>query len=168
MSESDLLLKNWLALNNKQSIDLFWSNVDKSGSCWLWTASKDVYGYGRFRLRKSHSDTRIKSHRIAYCLSKGFIDSTVCVLHSCDTPPCCNPDHLSAGTQSDNSNDMVAKKRYSFGEQYPKSKLTEESALEILKLKAANISPYVIAKMYGVSPTTVYHVGVKNWKHLVS
>lgn len=30
-------------------IDRFWAKVDKTDSCWLWTASVKPKGYGQFR-----------------------------------------------------------------------------------------------------------------------
>ncbi|WP_353848756.1 HNH endonuclease [Brevundimonas sp.] len=38
--------------------------------------------------------------------------SNECVLHKCDTPTCVNPDHLRAGTQLENIQDMNAKGRH--------------------------------------------------------
>jgi hypothetical protein len=34
------------------------------------------------------------------------------VMHSCDNPPCCNPDHLSLGTHLQNMAECRAKDRY--------------------------------------------------------
>jgi hypothetical protein len=34
------------------------------------------------------------------------------VCHRCDNPPCCNPDHLYAGTMSDNALDSAERKRH--------------------------------------------------------
>lgn len=51
------------------------------------------------------------AHRLAYELEHGPIPKGMVVMHSCDVPGCFNPDHLSIGTQADNSADMHAKKR---------------------------------------------------------
>lgn len=42
-----------------------------------------------------------------------------------------NPDHLFLGTDQDNANDKVAKRRHQFGERHHRAKLTNEQALAI-------------------------------------
>jgi hypothetical protein len=74
----------------------FWSRV-KIGTrddCWLWTGTMSTAGYGRLR----NNGPRIYAHRVAYMLSIGEIPDGLLVLHACDNPPCCNPDHLNVGT----------------------------------------------------------------------
>lgn len=87
----------------------FWRKVDIRGKddCWLWLASKDKDGYGRYR----HGRKIFQSNIFAYHVTKGDIPKGYVILHSCDNPPCCNPNHLSSGTHLDNMLDMVAKKR---------------------------------------------------------
>lgn len=89
----------------------FWSKVAVGGpdECWPWTMQrKGKVGYGVV----SVNGYPALAHRIAYLFDSGFIpDDVPFVLHCCDNPPCCNPDHLWLGTAADNYADMVAKGR---------------------------------------------------------
>lgn len=90
----------------------FWSKVDKGddgewGSCWLWTARTNHFGYGEFWFRK----TIHKAHRVAWILVNGEIPDGLCVLHRCDNPSCVNPEHLWLGTKCDNNRDKAEKGR---------------------------------------------------------
>jgi hypothetical protein len=78
--------------------DRFWSKVDKSGECWLWTASKKYKDYGQFWY-KGRNDF---AHRVAYELCKGAIPDGLQIDHLCRNPSCVNPDHLEAVTQREN------------------------------------------------------------------
>lgn len=89
----------------------FWNKVDKTENCWIWTASKDLSGYGTITY-----DRKVwKAHRLSYFLEFGSFDSSLRVLHSCDTPCCVRPSHLFLGTQSENMIDMVSKGRHGAG-----------------------------------------------------
>jgi hypothetical protein len=41
----------------------FWSKVDKSGECWLWTAALTSEGYGVFGI---YPGVAKRAHRLAY------------------------------------------------------------------------------------------------------
>lgn len=84
----------------------FEAKIDKSGNCWTWTAGKNNYGYGIFTVRKGQF---VQAHRFAYMLYVGPVGDAEKVLHKCDNPPCCRPDHLFKGTQGDNMRDAEAK-----------------------------------------------------------
>lgn len=89
-------------------ISRFWSKVDKTSGCWVWTASRSGNGYGQFRL-DGHNRP---AHRLAWELTHGAIPEGAFVLHECDNPPCVRPDHLFLGDQSLNMADMAGKGRH--------------------------------------------------------
>jgi hypothetical protein len=76
----------------------FWSKVDRSGDCWLWTAGCFSGGYGAFSMKRKPR----KAHRVAYEMFNGPIPDGLLVDHLCHTPPCVNPGHLRAVTNKQN------------------------------------------------------------------
>jgi hypothetical protein len=102
-------------INEKISIleDRFTKNIrieDKSG-CWEWTGFIRDYGYGGMYV----GGKVFTASRLSYMIHKGDIPKGLFVCHSCDKPICVNPDHLWAGTHSENMKDMVEKGRASKG-----------------------------------------------------
>jgi hypothetical protein len=61
----------------------------------------------------------VTASRVAWELMNGVIPDGYDVMHKCDNPPCCNPNHLKLGTHLQNMADMKEKKRY-----VPRTKLT--------------------------------------------
>lgn len=78
--------------------------------CWEWQGSRKPppRHYGM----TSYHGKPWMTHRLTYFLTKGEIPKGMLVMHSCDNPPCCNPDHLSLGTHLHNMSDCRAKGRY--------------------------------------------------------
>ncbi len=98
----------------KEADDLaayFWSRVDNSGDCWLWTGVIKDGGYGLVFFHKR----KYLAHRLSYRLVWGPFKGSLFVLHRCDNPPCVNPAHLFLGTHEDNIEDMFAKGRHKPG-----------------------------------------------------
>ena len=81
--------------------------IDQKNQCWNWIGKTISAGYGMVL----HDGMQRSSHRFSYEMHKGDIPSGLVILHSCDNRRCVNPDHLTAGTQSQNMRDMVQKGR---------------------------------------------------------
>ena len=134
------------------------------GSCWRWRGNKNQAGYGQFRVGR-HG--RVWSaHRVSWMLKNGDIPPKMLVLHRCDNPGCCNPDHLFLGTAKDNMQDCLNKGRRATN--YCKHtrirKLTDDQVREI---RADNRPVNVIAAAHGVSEQTVYGIRSRRRKALV-
>ena len=126
----------------------FWKKVDKSGDCWIWTATTKngvKNGYGQFR----YNGKIVIAHRFSYAEKFGPIPDGMFVCHSCDMPSCVNPDHLFLGTDADNKADMYAKKRNVFGEKHPNRIMDASTILAIRAAAKSGMSQTIIAEKYG-------------------
>lgn len=141
----------------------FWSQIDKSGDCWLWTGKTNGSGYGVFAPGTGKSEL---AHRFGHVLLKGPIPSGHRVLHGCDTPRCVL--HTFTGTQQDNIDDMRAKGRMPLGEKRAFAKLTADDVREIRRTYATGeADSRELAQRYAVSPCTILKIiHRKKWKHV--
>jgi hypothetical protein len=71
----------------------FWPKVEKTETCWNWTAAKDRHGYGRFG-RGSREDGAMFAHRYAWELENGPIPDGMDLDHVCHQHECVRPSHL--------------------------------------------------------------------------
>lgn len=149
--------------------EAFWSKI-KTGApseCWPWTASRRR-GYGRYGIAKGPT---LSAHRVAYALTKGAIPDGLCVLHKCDNPPCCNPDHLILGTIADNNADRKRKGRNgqggARGTKHRSAKLTDSDVIDIRRAVASGATQPEMANAYGLSIQSVYSIVHRlHWKHI--
>jgi hypothetical protein len=149
-------------MKRKSDLSDFLKKVDKTDTCWIWTGSKKTKGYGQFGVNYRV----VTTHRYAYENFIGKIPAGMVVMHTCDNPPCVNPDHLILGTIADNNADRDIKGRgnASKGSDHVMSKLTDD---EILMIRKDSRSQAKIAEEYGVSQAHISKIKNKrSWTHL--
>jgi len=162
----------------------FWSKVEKTGDgCWLWTAYKTSEGYGAFRV----GGVIEKAHRVAFVLGGGVLATGQVVMHICDRPSCCNPDHLRAGTIQENNLDRDQKgrqrtprgevhyarqspDRLARGMRHGCALLTDADVLAIRqRYRAGDARLKDLAQEYSMSITTIHEiVSGQTWRHLLT
>lgn len=88
----------------------FYSRLKPEGDCLVWTGARTgkqdnpkELQYGVFYFEGSQQLT----HRVALKLAGVEVPDDLLVCHTCDHPPCCDPEHLYVGTFSDNRRDQL-------------------------------------------------------------
>lgn len=81
----------------------FWSKVDKTGDCWVWTGAL-TRGYGVFRIRPGNS----VAHRVSYQWENGPIPDGYEVDHMCFNRACVRPSHLRLLTHVENGQNRTS------------------------------------------------------------
>ena len=80
----------------------FWSKVEFTEFCWLWQASNNGIGYGKFHASGGRNASAVYSHRWAYEFCVGPIPQGLTIDHLCRVTNCVNPDHLEPVTIREN------------------------------------------------------------------
>jgi hypothetical protein len=141
----------------KSLVDRFWDKFDRpEEGCWQWKAMTDENGYG-------HVSPSKYAHRVAWLLWFGPIPEGINVCHRCDNPGCVRPDHLFLGTQADNVQDCIMKKRHV--PPRPKTILTASQIKQIRMSYLAGLTQLALSHQYGVDRSTIgYIVRHKTWR----
>lgn len=148
----DMPVKDRLALHSK-----------RAGECIEWTGHRDKDGYGDITINR----TMLRAHRAAYDVHKGPIPSGLLVRHTCDNPPCINPDHLLVGTNADNMVDRSERGRAPRGAGNPAAKLTDSEVIKIRQFRAEGATYRELAARFGVGESTIGRVVKRtHWKHV--
>lgn len=125
--------------------------TEKDG-CWYCVShAAEASGYNYIKVGKVKEGL----HRLVYMHTKGVIPDGQMVIHSCDNKKCCNPEHLSTGSGSDNMQDSISRNRFPRGVNSVCAKLTTQDVLDIRK---STSSMKRLAKIYGVGTTTIFRV----------
>lgn len=77
----------------------FWKRVEKTDTCWIWTAGKTKQGYGAFSPTKGNKQL---VHRWAYETFIGPIPDGLVIDHLCRNRACVRPEHLEPVTNEEN------------------------------------------------------------------
>lgn len=143
-------------------------SVNEVTGCWEWLQARTVTGgYGVVSI----ANRQQRVHRAMWRVKFGEIPDGMCVLHKCDNPPCCNPEHLFLGTIGDNNRDRDEKGRHAKGEactrnrrsykgsHNPRAKLSDEKAEYIRSRYAVGgIRLKDLAVEFGVSIHSVWMI----------
>lgn len=141
--------------------------VDTSTGCWLWQGHKYSNGYGAIK----KFGKMVLAHRFSYELHKGPIPKNLCVMHSCDTRNCINPEHLSLGTHQDNMSDAAAKGRMRSGPNHhnygkPNPRPNQAIPVQVLGLRFSSMKE--AERCFGLGAGTVAYwiknCPTKAWK----
>lgn len=133
--------------------DVFESRIKKTATCWLWTGTKNDYGYGIFLLP---GEVSVRAHRYAYEFFTGEkIPFGKIIMHICDNPPCVNPAHLRVGTKAENNADTSIKHRHHYGVDHWNGRLTDEN---IINIRSSNKSQKEIAMHFKISQSHVSRI----------
>lgn len=159
----------------KSTPESFWSRVDRSSDCWLWTGAIDENGYGVLNFDRKPT----RAHVVAWKLAFGSPPKGLQVCHTCDVKcapgdigyrRCCNPAHLFLGTFSENIKDAAAKGRMARGERsnsHKRSRLTPADVQSIRASHGAGASTRTLADAYGVDIKIIQEaVSRRKWKWL--
>jgi HNH endonuclease len=92
----------------------FYSKIQLGGCGLHWAGPFNNKGYGRFEFYRNGKRRRVLAHRLACKLFTGEDPGGAVVRHECDTPRCCTPDCLLAGTQADNMRDAAERGRANY------------------------------------------------------
>jgi len=126
--------------------------------CWEWQGIRRK-GYAAL----SYKGRTFGVHRITCFLKHGEPQPNDNALHSCDNRACINPDHLRWGTQLENIEDAISRKRWTFnrGLENGRAKINPDVVRAIRAIYGTGPTIIQIADLYGISNQMVSRIIAK-------
>lgn len=161
ISFGGLIMPRWPSLDER-----LWSRIERNrdGQCWVWHGFRNVGGYGRISVKSRQTLV----HRLVYEMLIGPIPDGLCVLHTCDNPPCVNPAHLHLGDRRENLLEAYARKCHpgQKSENNGNAKLTHADVEAIREIYALGGETHVsLARWFGIKRSEVgYILRRDHWK----
>jgi hypothetical protein len=136
------------------------SMPEPNSGCRLWLGDCDDHGYARLYWEGRSQ----KAYRLVWAEKHGPIPPGILIRHRCDNPACVEEDHLLDGTDRDNSDDKVSRRRHRFGSGIHTAKLSEKMISVVMADPRSNSA---LARELGVHNSTISRIrsGVR-WKHV--
>lgn len=146
---------------------IFKNHVIKKNGCWDWRGSIHHSGYPVVKRNKK----QIRAHRFSWMLAYKQLEirDNKWILHKCDNRKCTNPDHLYAGTPTQNALDREARNPGTklLGSFHPNAVLNEEKVKKIKYLLSLKVPVIEIAKKFHCSSGAIGAIKEnKTWKHV--
>ena len=157
--DPSVVLKPWHALTVEGRFKNRVAVTDNG--CHVWTNGRNSKGYGTMKV----NGKSVSAHRLAWEFANGTIPDGLCVLHKCDNPPCCNPDHLFLGTRKDNNDDRDAKGRNinHTGERHGRSVAPDQVIAEAITMKSAGVTLREIQAWLSAQGYTAARSTISTW-----
>jgi len=164
-----------MTINN---LELTWDSRyewDPDTDCYNWLGNRyKEGGHGQVKIPKAVSAefrgvVNTTAHRYAWFRVHGPIPAGIVLRHKCDNPICVNVDHIIPGTQAQNIQDMVDKKRYSKGPSpaHQKPRLTKDQVLHVKQRQANGETSSAIARDLNMSPKHIRRIARgEAWKSI--
>ncbi len=147
----------------------FLTHVSVGVECWEWIGARKrgqgpAPGYGVIRRKDGKF---VGAHRVAYELWIGEIPVKHVVMHTCDNPPCVNPEHLRCGTQTENMKDRDAKGRLKRAIKRIPKKLDADRVRAMRLLMDAGMSQRQAGNRFGCSQVMARLIHKRlSWAHI--
>lgn len=113
--------------------------------CWIWKGSRSHKGYGTV----TRQGKTFQAHRLMWIQMRGPIPDGLQLDHLCVVRSCINPNHLEPVTPLEN----VRRSR--------RTKITDEQAAEMRRLRAAGATFPELAALYDVTPSCAHYTVTK-------